>query len=104
MRAQAILGGLASIVVFAALAAAQPSGDATGPQATPPAQPPAGSWREELLPLLADILRVQTQLGLSPVQAETIERLTVDFARETIRRQADLLIAYADNLLAALGR
>lgn len=98
MRFKAILGGIASILMAAASAAAQQTGDAPGQPSPPLAQAPLriALWQDQALPLLTDILRQRGQLGLSPAQVESIERLAGDFAREVIRRQADLQIASLD--------
>ena len=51
-------------------------------------------------PVITLMLRNRNELGLSPAQVETLERLRADFQREAIRRDADLRIAVMD--LAAL--
>jgi len=99
MRLEAILGGIASMLLAAAPAAAQQMNDVPSPQSSPPIQvvlSHAARWRDEVLPLLEDILRKPDQLGLSRAQVESIERLTMGFAREVIRRQADRQIALLD--------
>jgi hypothetical protein len=89
MRFKAILSGVASILLATAPGAAQQTD-------VPDVPSPAARWQDQALPLLTDILRQRAQLGLSPAQVESIERLTIDFAREVIRRQADWQIASLD--------
>jgi hypothetical protein len=98
MRLQAIVCGVASILLAAAPAAAQQTSEVPNPQSPPPppVPSPAAQWREQALPLLADLLEQQASLGLSPAQVEGIEHLADDFAREVIRRQADRQIATLD--------
>lgn len=58
-------------------------------------------WREHFIhrdppherPLITFMLRHRDQLGLSPEQVQSLERLRGDFQREAIRRGADLRIA-----------
>ncbi len=64
-------------------------------------------WREHFAPsprserpLITLMLRYKDELGLSPDQVQSLERLRADFQREAIRRDADLRIAEMD--LAAL--
>ncbi|MBI3029018.1 MAG: periplasmic heavy metal sensor [Candidatus Rokubacteria bacterium] len=64
-------------------------------------------WREHFAPsprgerpLISLMLRHKDELGLSPDQVQSLERLRADFQREAIRRDADLRIAEMD--LAAL--
>ncbi|MBI2152763.1 MAG: periplasmic heavy metal sensor [Candidatus Rokubacteria bacterium] len=64
-------------------------------------------WREHFAPaprgerpLITLMLRLKDELGLSPDQVQSLERLRADFQREAIRRDADLRIAEMD--LAAL--
>jgi Spy/CpxP family protein refolding chaperone len=57
-------------------------------------------WREHFgareprgeRPLITLMLRHREELGLSPEQVRTLERLRADFQREAIRREADLRI------------
>lgn len=51
-------------------------------------------------PVITLMLRNRNELGLSPAQVETLERLRADFQREATRREADLRAA--DKELAAL--
>jgi hypothetical protein len=48
------------------------------------------------LPIVGVMLDHQKELGLSGTQVEGLERLGLDVLRETIRRQADLMIARLD--------
>ncbi len=97
MRLKAIVWGVASTLLAATLAGAQQTGDVPNLQSSPAQAPSlAAQWCDQALPLLGEILQWQTQLGLSPAQAESIEHLTTDFAREVIRRQADRQIAELD--------
>jgi hypothetical protein len=90
MRFKAILSGVVSILLATAPGTAQQTaGVLNMPSPTAP-------WQDRALPLLTDILRQRAQLGLSPGQVESIERLVIDFAREVIRRQADWQIASLD--------
>ena len=102
MKLKAVLGGVAGILAVSGLVFAQQAGDAPDRQAAPSAQAPAppAQWRDQAVPLLAEMIRKKAELGLSPAQLETIERLSRDFAREAIRRQAEWQIAMMD--LAAM--
>src|SRR5712692_539381 len=51
-------------------------------------------------PLITIILAHREDLGLSPAQLQTLERLRAEFQREAIKRDADLRVAEMD--LAAL--
>jgi len=51
-------------------------------------------------PVITLMLRNRNELGLSPAQVETLERLRADFQREATRREADLRAAEKE--LAAL--
>ncbi len=60
-------------------------------------------WREHFTPtprgeraLITLMLRHRDELGLSPDQVQSLERLRADFQREAIRREADLRIAEMD--------
>ncbi len=62
-----------------------------------------GRWREHFAPsprgerpLITLMLRYKDELGLSPDQVQSLERLRADFQREAIRRDADLRIAEMD--------
>jgi hypothetical protein len=62
-----------------------------------------GRWREHFAPpprrerpLISLMLRHKDELGLSPDQIQSLERLRADFQREAIRRDADLRIAETD--------
>ena len=62
-----------------------------------------GRWREHLAPsprgerpLISLMLRHKDELGLSPDQIQSLERLRTDFQREAIRRNADLRSAETD--------
>jgi len=101
MRFTAAIGGI-GILMMIVPALAQQAGDSLDRQPVPPApaSSPTMQWREQALPLLAQIIRQKSQLGLSPAQLETIERLSRDFAREAIRRQAEWQLAMID--LAAM--
>jgi hypothetical protein len=57
------------------------------------AQPPGTylGW-----PLLDAIVEKADKIGLSPAQVESIDRLSADFLRESIRRQADAQMAWLD--------
>ena len=62
-----------------------------------------GRWREHFTPsprgerpLITLMLRYKDELGLSPDQVQSLERLRADFQREAIRRDADLRIAEMD--------
>jgi len=62
-----------------------------------------GRWREHFAPsprgerpLITLMLRHKDELGLSPDQVQSLERLRADFQREAIRRDADLRIAEMD--------
>jgi heavy-metal resistance protein len=67
-------------------------------------------WREHFVPGEADAERPEVtialahrrELGLSPQQVDTLERIRADFQREAIRRDADVRVAESD--LAALRR
>ncbi len=96
MRLKAVFYGVAGMLLAAAPAAAQQTADVPSPESPPPVPSLAAQWRDQALPLLGEILRWRTQLELSPAQAESIEHLTTDFAREVIRRQADRQIAVLD--------
>jgi hypothetical protein len=108
MGFKAVRGGVAEILVAGILmvtapavtapARAEQAGDAPNRPAPAPVQMPVPSaqWRDQALPLLAQIIRQKSQLALSPAQLETIERLSLDFAREAIRRQAEWQIAMID--------
>jgi hypothetical protein len=98
MRPKPIFCGMASILLAVTLAAAQQVNDVPYQQSPPPVQEPspAALWREQMLPLLEDILEQREQLGLSPGQVQGIERLAIDFAREVIRRQAERQVALLD--------
>jgi hypothetical protein len=102
MKLKAILGGVAGILVVSGLVLAQHAGDAPDRQAAPAPQPvaPPAQWRDQAVPLLAQMIRKKSQLGLSPDQVETMERLSRNFTREAIRRQAEWQIAMMD--LAAM--
>jgi hypothetical protein len=95
MGFKAVLGGVAGILILTAPAIAQQPGSTPDRQSAPPVQAPLPStqWRDQAVPLLAEIIRQKSQLGLSPAQLETIERLSLDFARAAIRRQAEWQIA-----------
>ncbi len=96
MRLKAILWGVASVALAAAPATAQQTGDVPNPESPPEVRSLAAQWRDQALPLIGEILRWRRQLELSPAQAESIEHLAVEFAREVIRRQADRQIAVLD--------
>ncbi|HXJ81334.1 MAG TPA: hypothetical protein VMS64_21985 [Candidatus Methylomirabilis sp.] len=102
MRLSPVLGIVTSILLVVATAGAQPAGDTpqTQSRAAMWAPSPPVQWRNQTVPLLADILDQRAQLALSPAQVESIEQVTIDFAREVIRRQADRQIATLD--LAAM--
>jgi hypothetical protein len=94
MGVKSALAGLTGSVLLAVSAAAQP-----------PAPAPAVSEQtvragDDLgrlgMPVLGLILGRREELGLSDPQVEALERLGADFLRETIRRQADLLVAGVD--------
>ncbi len=53
-------------------------------------------------PLISLALRYRQELGLSPAQVETLERLRDDFRREAIRRGAEIRVVSLD--LATLTR
>jgi hypothetical protein len=61
-------------------------------------------WREHFRyveprgerPLITLMLRHREELGLSPEQAQGLERLRAGFQREAIRREADLRLAEMD--------
>ena len=62
-----------------------------------------GRWREHFAPsprgerpLITLMLRYKDELGLSPDQVQSLDRLRADFQREAIRRDADLRIAETD--------
>jgi hypothetical protein len=65
-------------------------------------------WREHFMetdplggrPLITLMLRNRSELGLSPAQIETLERLRADFQREATKREGDLRAAEKE--LAAL--
>lgn len=48
------------------------------------------------VPRLGEILQRRQELGLSGSQVQTVEKLALEIVRETIRRQADLMIAQLD--------
>jgi hypothetical protein len=48
------------------------------------------------LPVIGTILENRGAIGLAASQIEALERLSLDFIREAIRRQADLLITQID--------
>jgi hypothetical protein len=94
MRAKVPLAGLATSVVFALAAGAQ----APAPDPAVPA-PTARAW-DALgpvgVPVVGTMLDHRDELALSASQVDALERLVTDFVRETIRRQADLLVAGVD--------
>ncbi len=47
-------------------------------------------------PLISLALRYRQELGLSPAQVETLERIRDDFRREAIKRDADIRVAKLD--------
>jgi hypothetical protein len=99
MRLKAVLGGLAGILMITgSTTGQQPVGTPDQQSVSPPVQAPSPSaqWRDQAVPLLAQILRQKAQLGLSKAQVESIERLSLDFAHEAIRRQAEWQIALVD--------
>jgi hypothetical protein len=77
-------------------ALAQAIDETTPPRSTPPGATAASDWSREALPLVADLLRLRVELGLSPAQTESLEQLIADFARDDIRRRAELIIAALD--------
>ncbi len=79
MRLSSLLAGVATILVLAMPATAQPQ----------PQQPAAPSG-------IGAILDYAEALGLSDAQTEALDRLGLDLSREMIRRQADLAIAGLD--------
>jgi hypothetical protein len=94
MGAKGVLAGLATSVLLALSAAAQQP-------ASPPAayQPSTRAWDDLGLlgvPVIGPILDRREDLELSASQVEALERLGTDFIRETIRRQADLMVAGVD--------
>ena len=68
------------------------------PAVTPnaPAVAPARDQGPPGLPVIKTILDNRGALGLSASQVDALERLGLDFIREAIRRQADLLIMEID--------
>ena len=115
------------ILSFAALilAPALPAAAAEPPAATPAAQEELSQnfdnmpreahgrghgWRGHFRgrdgsggrPIISLALRYRQELGLSPAQVETLERLRDDFRREAIRRGAEIRVASLD--LSALTR
>ncbi len=115
------------ILSFAALilAPALPAAAAEPPAATPAAQEELSQhfdnmpreahgmghgWRGHFRgrdgfggrPIISLALRYRQELGLSPAQVETLERLRDDFRREAIRRGAEIRVANLD--LSALTR
>ncbi len=79
------------VLWLATPATAQPVGT---PVAT--ATAPSAEQGRPALPVIGTILEHGGALGLSASQVEALERLGLDFIREAIRRQADLLITQID--------
>lgn len=119
MRTTVILSFAALILVPALPAAAEP------PEVTPATQEETGQsfdnpalevhgmgqgWRGHFRwgggsggrPIISLALRYRQELGLSPAQVETLERLRDDFRREAIRRGAEIRVADLD--LSAMTR
>lgn len=98
MGLKAVLSGVAGILLATAPAIAQQAGGVPDGQSSLSVQAPspAAQWREQAVPLLAQIIRQRAQLGLSAAQLQIIERLALDFAREAIHRQAESQIALLD--------
>jgi hypothetical protein len=106
MRLKPILVNLACALLLTTPAAAQGTPGAPAPQeprpapSAPTASAPAQYWYSPLAWQIA--LEHRQELGLSPAQVETIERVGTDFTRTAIRRAADLALAQVD-LGAVLG-
>jgi hypothetical protein len=85
------LAAVAMVLLLATAAIAQ--------TAAPPGTPAPAPSREQgqpALPVIGTILEHRGALELSASQVEALERLGLDFIREAIRRQADLLITQID--------
>lgn len=113
MGPKSVLGAVATVLMLTLPAAAQAPAD-------PPAMHERGMgerahwsghhWRGHFArhhgrwgrPVIALTLRHQQELGLSPAQVESLERLRTDFMRDAIRQRADQKLARLD--LAALLR
>ena len=76
MRLKIIVAGFAIGILLTSSAAAQLPGDG--------------------VPVIASMLEHREELGLSVPQVEALRRLGADFIRETIRRQADLMVTDVD--------
>ena len=99
MRLRAGLGSIASVLLVIVPAAAQSTSDPLPQQSPSAVQEPGGTppWREGS-PLLA----IVEDLELSPAQAQAIERLGADFARESIRREAERQIDNTIEIVRAI--
>jgi len=82
---------VATVLLLAMPATAQPA-------ATPLPTATAASTEQgqPALPVIGTILENRGAIGLAASQVEALERLSLDFIREAIRRQADLLITQID--------
>lgn len=113
MRLKGVLGSVATVLMLALPAAAQAPADAPAAHERGMGERTHWSshhWRGHSArhhsrwgrPVISVMLRNRQELGLSPAQVESLERLRADFIRAAIRRQADQKLARLD--LAALLR
>jgi hypothetical protein len=88
-----VLAGIVIGLLLTTPAGGQPAARTPIAAAPSPAAAPAP---RNPLPIVGLMLDHETELGLSRTQVEDLERLGLDVMRETIRRQADLMIAGLD--------
>ncbi len=110
MRLKSVLGIVATVLTLTVPAAAQApadspatheqSGGGAGERSAPHwshqhGRGPGhhGGWGQPVITLM---LRHRQELGLSAAQVESLERLSTDFMRDVIRRQADQKLARLD--------
>ena len=119
MRISTMLGSLAVMVglVLPAAAAELPEARPEAPPAAheemsqegaggagPQMRGPREGWRGHFRrhrgsserPIISLALRYRQELGLSPAQVESLDRLRTDFQREAIKRGADIRVAELD--------
>lgn len=97
-----VLAVIESAVLLGAMPATaqQPSSRPTVPA---PTRPGGRGMPGSALPIVGVVLDYEQELGLSTSQVDGLEHLGLDVLRETIRRQADLMVAQVD-LWAVLDR
>ena len=110
MRTSALLGTLLALLALGIPAGAEPAGPSpvaheelarTLDELAGQLHGMGARWRDHFTPrelrgerpLITLMLRHRDELGLSPDQVQSLERLRTDFQREAIRRDADLRIA-----------